>query len=81
MRANFSELMKLRQGESRQLGKPDWTLFWDTEKREIRRVFGHFRYQIKKLRRVSIGGLHLNKLPLGSFRELNQKEIDLLLPR
>jgi len=51
------------------------------KKREIRRVFGHFRYQIKKLRRVSIGGLHLNKLPLGSFRELNQKEIDLLLPR
>ena len=50
-------------------------------KREIRRIFGHFRYQIKKLRRVSIGGLHLNKLPLGSFRELNQKEIDLLLPR
>ena len=51
------------------------------KKREIRRVFGHFRYQIKKLRRVSIGGLHLNKLPRGSFRELNQKEIDLLLPR
>ena len=51
------------------------------KKREIRRVFGHFRYQIKKLRRVSIGGLHLNKRPLGSFRELNQKEIDLLLPR
>ena len=51
------------------------------KKREIRRVFGHFRYQIKKLRRVSIGGLHLHKLPLGSFRELIQKEIDLLLPR
>ena len=51
------------------------------KKREIRRVFGHFRYQIKKLRRVSIGGLYLNKLPVGSFRELNQKEIDLLLPR
>ena len=51
------------------------------KKREIRRVFGHFRYQIKKLRRISIGGLHLNKIPIGSFRELNQKEIDLLLPR
>lgn len=49
--------------------------------REIRRVFKHFRYQIKKLRRVSIGGLHLNKIPLGSFRELNHKEIDLLFPR
>jgi 23S rRNA pseudouridine2605 synthase len=51
------------------------------KKREIRRVFGHFRYQIKKLRRVSVGGLHLNKIPLGSFRELNEKEIDLLFPR
>ena len=36
--------------------------------------FGHFRYQIK----TSSGldwRLHLNKLPLGSFRELNQKEL------
>jgi 23S rRNA pseudouridine2605 synthase len=51
------------------------------KKREIRRVFGHFRYQIRKLRRVSIGGLQLHKIPLGSFRELNPKEIDLLFPR
>ena len=51
------------------------------KKREIRRVFGHFRYQIKKLRRISIGGFQLHKIPLGSFRELNTKEIDLLFPR
>ena len=51
------------------------------KKREIRRVFGHFRYQIRKLRRVSIGGMHLTRIPLGSFRELNEKEIGLLFPR
>ncbi len=51
------------------------------KKREIRRVFGHFRYQIKKLRRVSIGGLQLHKIPLGSFKELERKEIDLLFPQ
>ena len=45
------------------------------EKREEIEVFGHFRYQIRKLRRVSVGGLHLNKIPLGSFRELNEKEV------
>ena len=51
------------------------------KKREIRRIFQHFGYRIKKLRRVSIGGLSLHKLPIGQYRELEKKEIDLLFPK
>jgi len=51
------------------------------KKREIRRCFKRFRYQVKKLRRVAIGGLKLGKLPLGTYRELKEKEIDLLFPK
>ena len=51
------------------------------KKREIRRIFQHFGYRIKKLRRVAIGGLSLHKLPLGQYRELESKEIGLLFPK
>lgn len=51
------------------------------KKREIRRIFQHFGYRIKKLRRVAIGGLFLHKLPLGQYRELESKEIGLLFPK
>ena len=50
-------------------------------KREIRRVFESFGYRVKKLKRIAIGGLILRKLPVGSYRELRSKEIDLLFPR
>jgi len=51
------------------------------KKREIRRCFQRFRYKVKKLRRVAIGGLRLGKLPLGTYRDLKDSEIDLLLPK
>jgi 23S rRNA pseudouridine2605 synthase len=51
------------------------------KKREIRRAFGFFKYRIRKLRRIAIGGLTLGKTPLGHYRELENKEIDLLFPR
>ena len=51
------------------------------KKREIRRAFGFFRYRIRKLRRIAIGGLSLGKTPLGHYRELENKEIDLLFPK
>ena len=51
------------------------------KKREIRRCFSRFRYRVKKLRRVAIGGLRLGKLPLGTYRELKDQEIDLLFPK
>jgi len=51
------------------------------KKREIRRCFQRFRYKVKKLRRSSIGGLKLGKLPLGTYRLLKDSEIDLLFPK
>lgn len=51
------------------------------KKREIRRVFAFLKYKIVKLRRISIGGLRLGKIPLGQYRELTNKEIDLLFPK
>ena len=51
------------------------------KKREIRRCLNRFRYRVKKLRRVAIGGLRLGKLPLGTYRDLKDAEIDLLFPK
>ena len=51
------------------------------KKREIRRAFGAMKYRVKKLRRVAVGKLFLDGLPLGNYRELHRKEIDLLLSR
>ncbi len=49
------------------------------KKREIRRAFGALKYRVKKLKRYAIGRLFLDNLPLGSYRILDPKEIDLLL--
>ena len=49
------------------------------KKREIRRAFGMLKYRVKKLRRFAVGKLFLDGLPLGNYRELQKKEIDLLL--
>ena len=73
--------MRSGQNLATQLGLPSWKLSWDMAKKEIRRCFKRFRYQVKKLRRVAIGGLKLGKLPLGTYRELKEKEIDLLFPK
>jgi 23S rRNA pseudouridine2605 synthase len=51
------------------------------KKREIRRCLGRYRYRVKKLRRVAIGGLRIGKLPLGTYRELKDSEIELLFPK
>jgi 23S rRNA pseudouridine2605 synthase len=46
--------------------------------REIRRVFEHFECPIKRLVRVRIGGLTLDGLREGDFRELTKEEISAL---
>ena len=51
------------------------------KKREIRRCLQRYRYKVKKLRRTSIGGLRLGKLPLGTYRDVKDSEIDLLFPK
>ncbi len=47
-------------------------------KREIRRMLELFGYQVKKLKRFQIGSLKMKGMPLGSVRELSEKEISLL---
>jgi len=51
------------------------------KKREIRRAFSMLKYRVKKLRRYAVGKLFLDGLPIGNYRELHKKEIDLLLTR
>ncbi len=51
------------------------------KKREIRRCLAHFDYRVKKLRRVAIGGLRLDKMPVGTYRILKDAEIELLFPK
>jgi 16S rRNA U516 pseudouridylate synthase RsuA-like enzyme len=51
------------------------------KKREIRRIFFHLGYKVKKLRRVSIGGLSIKNVSLGQSRLLKNEEIELLFPK
>jgi len=43
--------------------------------RQIRKMCEILKIKIKRLKRVSIGNLDLNNLPLGAWRELDSKEI------
>ena len=51
------------------------------KKREIRRLFYHMGYKVKKLRRIAIGGLNIKKTSIGQSRLLKNEEIELLFPR
>lgn len=46
--------------------------------RQIRRMFGAFGYEVKKLQRVRIMHIMLGKLEPGQWRELTQEEIEKL---
>jgi len=48
------------------------------KKRLVRRMFGYFNRTVTGLVRIRIGRLHLNKLKPGEWRELNEKEMELL---
>ena len=59
----------------------DWTklevVLHHGKKREIRRLFYAFDYEVKKLRRVQIGQLKLKGIPRGHIRTLGGREIRL----
>jgi 16S rRNA U516 pseudouridylate synthase RsuA-like enzyme len=44
-------------------------------KRQIRLMFHELGYEVKRLKRVRIGGLKLGSLPAGSWRELTPSQI------
>ncbi len=49
------------------------------KKRQIRITFAKFQYKVKKLKRISLGPLHLGHLPRGEFRDLTKSEVKRLL--
>ncbi|MEJ6523061.1 MAG: pseudouridine synthase [Opitutales bacterium] len=51
------------------------------KKREIRRIFYHLGYKVKKLKRFAIGGLGIKNMSLGQSRLLKNEEIELLFPK
>ena len=46
--------------------------------RQIRRMCEHFGYEVKKLERVRIMNIGLNKLPVGDWRDLTSNELDII---
>ncbi|MBP9186433.1 MAG: 23S rRNA pseudouridine(2604) synthase RluF [Bacteroidia bacterium] len=46
--------------------------------RQIRRMCEHFGYDVKKLERVRIMNINLNKLPVGDWRDLSEKELEII---
>jgi 23S rRNA pseudouridine2605 synthase len=49
-------------------------------KRQIREMFYKCRYEVRRLVRVQIGSLHLDKLPAGQHRVLSQDDIKRYFP-
>lgn len=48
------------------------------KKRQIRRMFHAIGHDVMKLKRIAIGPVKLGKLPIGSYRFLDEKEITAL---
>ncbi len=59
-----------------------WTIkLGEGRTRQVREMFFRIGHPVQRLRRVSIGGVSDPRLPRGSFRELDQREIALLSKR
>ena len=46
---------------------------------EVKRLFGHFNYDVVALKRVRLGPIELGDLKEGEYRLLSEEEIDSLL--
>jgi pseudouridine synthase len=59
-----------------------WTIkLGEGRTRQVREMFFRVGHSVQRLRRVSIGGVSDPQLPKGAFRELDQREIDMLSKR
>ena len=59
-----------------------WTIkLGEGRTRQVREMFFRVGHPVSRLRRVSIGGVSDPRLRKGSFRELDQREIDMLSKR
>ncbi len=78
-RAPFKPAKARRRGEPE--SENSWWMVELTEgrTRQIREMFQSIGHPVQKLRRVAIGSLRDPHLPLGSLRDLSEKEIERLL--
>jgi 23S rRNA pseudouridine2605 synthase len=78
-RAPFKPAKARRRGEAE--SENSWWMVELTEgrTRQIREMFQSIGHSVQKLRRVAIGSLRDPHLPLGSLRDLSEKEIQRLL--
>jgi pseudouridine synthase len=66
-----------REGEA---GNSWWTVeLFEGRTRQIREMFLRIGHPVQKLRRVAIGRLEDPRLPLGAVRELDEREVAMLL--
>ncbi|MCP4632231.1 MAG: rRNA pseudouridine synthase [candidate division Zixibacteria bacterium] len=74
----FLKVLTIRAlGKSARFGKYR-VVIHEGRKRIIRRLFEKFDRKVTKLKRISIGNIHLEKNPPGSWRKMSKKEISLL---
>jgi 23S rRNA pseudouridine2605 synthase len=67
-------------GRDSEAGNSWWTVeLFEGRTRQIREMFFRIGHPVQKLRRVAIGRLEDPNLPLGSLRELDAKEVGMLL--
>jgi 23S rRNA pseudouridine2605 synthase len=78
----FLKIDELKPSKGKSLRSTKLDIFMGHgKKREIRRIFYHLGYKVKKLRRVAIGGLGIKNVSIGQSRLLKKEEIELLFPR
>ena len=67
-------------GREIEAGNSWWTVeLFEGRTRQIREMFFRIGHPVQKLRRVAIGRLEDANLPLGALRELDAREVELLL--
>ncbi|MDG0963564.1 MAG: pseudouridine synthase [Opitutales bacterium] len=78
----FLKIDEVKPSKGKSLRSPKLDVYMGHgKKREIRRIFYHLGYKVKKLRRVAIGGLGIKNMSIGQSRLLKNEEIELLFPK
>jgi 23S rRNA pseudouridine2605 synthase len=71
----------LRVGRGDRLQNKEWIEITVTEGKnlEIRRVFAVVGLEVQRLRRISIGSLTIDRIPVGKFLRLTRRQVDAVL--
>lgn len=76
---NFAKIVQMKIGPKADLQVE--VHLTQGRKREIRRLFEAFGYFVDRLKRIQIGGLTLKGISPGRIKELDEKELSLLLKK